>query len=95
VLATVLNPRKRSLLRGTVLVLASLTAAFVLSDFPRNRANVFISIPAVLAFAGTYDTTRCMQRRWNMYHAGVILLIYMDLMAIFMILFLLLYPFWL
>ena len=42
---------------------------------------------------GTADTVRCMQRRWSFYHGGVILLIYMDLMALCMILFLLLYPY--
>ncbi len=34
-----------------------------------------------------------MQRRWNFYHGGVILCIYMDLMALGMILFFLLYPY--
>ena len=34
-----------------------------------------------------------MQRRWSLYHGGVLLLIYMDLMVLCMILFLLLYPY--
>jgi hypothetical protein len=34
-----------------------------------------------------------MQPRWNWYHGGVILCIYMDLMALCIILFFLLYPF--
>jgi hypothetical protein len=42
---------------------------------------------------GTLDTIRCMQRRWNFYHGGVVLCIYMDLMAVCLILFLLLYPY--
>ena len=46
-----------------------------------------------VAILGTADTVRCMQRRWNFYHGGVVLCIYMDLMALCLILFLLLYPY--
>jgi hypothetical protein len=87
------NPRKRSLLRGCLLVLLSLGAAILISGFPRNRATLFLILPALAAIAGTADTVRCMQPRWNLYHGGVLLLIYMDLMALCMILFLLLYPY--
>ncbi|QHN03833.1 permease [Granulicella sp. WH15] len=90
---TVFHLRERSLLRGTVLVLVSLAVSFVLSDFPRNRPNLFLILPVLFSVMGTFDTVRCMQRRWNFYHAGVILLIYMDLMVICLILFLLLYPY--
>ena len=33
-----------------------------------------------------------MRRRWNFYHGGVILCIYMDLMVLVLVAFLLLYP---
>ena len=88
-----LNPRSRSLLRGNSLVLLSLGTALLLSDFPHNRANPFLIIPAIVAIFGTIDTLRCMQRRWNFYHGGVLLCVYMDLMALCMILFFLLYPY--
>lgn len=88
-----LNPRHRSLLRGTFLVLASLGVAVLLSDFPRNRATPLLVLPAIAAVAGTIDHLRCMQTRWSFYHGGVLLLIYMDLMALGMILFFLLYPY--
>jgi hypothetical protein len=39
------------------------------------------------------DTIRCMKPRWDLYHGGVLLLIYMDLMALCIILFLFLYPY--
>ncbi len=87
------NPRKRSLLRGCLLVLVSLGAAILISGFPSNRATLFLILPTLTAIAGTADTVRCMQPRWNLYHGGVLLLIYMDLMALCMILFLLLYPY--
>jgi hypothetical protein len=76
-----------------LLVLTSLLAAIFLSGFPQVRAAPVLVLPAVAAIAGTADTVRCMQRRWSFYHGGVLLLIYMDLMALCMILFLLLYPY--
>jgi len=90
---TILNPRTRSLLRGNLLVLGSLLAAFFLSDFPRNRPTLLLAIPALLSLFGTADTIRCMKPRWSFYHGGVLLCIYMDLMAVSMILFFLLYPY--
>lgn len=88
-----LNPRTKSLIRGNVLVLLSLGIALLLSDFPHNRANPFLILPALAAIFGTVDTVRCMQRRWSFYHGGVLLCIYMDLMALCMILFFLFYPY--
>jgi len=93
VLPAILNPRHKSLARGNVLVVSSLIAAFFLSDFPHNRANPFLILPTLLAVAGTIDTVRCIRRRWSFYHGGVILCIYMDLMAVTLILVFLLYPY--
>ena len=89
----IFNPRAHSLLRGSALVLISLGAALVLSDFPRNRATPLLIFPALIAATGTADTVRCMRSRWSFYHGGVLLLVYMDLMALCMILFFLLYPY--
>ncbi|HEY6412989.1 MAG TPA: permease [Edaphobacter sp.] len=88
-----LNPRHTSLVRGSALVLLSLGIAFLLSDFPQNHATPLLALPALAAAIGTVDTIRCMQPRWSLYHGGVLLLIYMDLMALCMILFFLLYPY--
>ena len=55
---------------------------------------MLLLLPTVLAVVGTAETVRCMQLRWGYYHAGVILCIYMDLMALCMILFFLIYPYW-
>jgi len=85
--------RCRSLLRGTLLVLGSFAAAFPLSGFPHTHATLLLLIPALLALLGTFDTIRCIQPRWNLYHGGVILLIYMDLMAVCLILVFLLFPY--
>jgi hypothetical protein len=88
-----LNPHHHSLLRSCALVLLSLGAALILSKFPQNHPTALLLIPSVIAIVGTADTIRCMQPRWSLYHGGVLLLIYMDLMVVCMILFLLLYPY--
>jgi hypothetical protein len=89
----VLDLRKCSLLRGTLLVLGSLFSAFLLAGFPNDRPSLILLIPTLIAFAGTWDTIRCLRSRWSFYHGAVVLLIYTDMMALFMILFLLLYPY--
>jgi hypothetical protein len=89
----IFNLRRRSLLRGNLLVLGSFAASFRLSDFPRTRATPLLVIPALLALAGMFDTLRCMRPQRNLYHAGVILLIFMDMLAICLILFFLFFPY--
>jgi hypothetical protein len=87
------NLRARSLLRGTILVLGGLLLALVLSGFPNPQPSLKLILPAFLALYGTYDTSRCLRLRWSFYHGGVLLLLYMDIMALAMIFFLLLYPY--
>jgi len=89
----VFHLRRRSLLRGNLLVLGSFVAAVRLSDFPRSHATPLLAIPALFALLGLFETIRCMQPRWNFYHGGVVLCVYMDLMAICLILFFLFSPY--
>jgi hypothetical protein len=89
----VFNPRRRSLLRGNLLVVGSFAASFWLSGFPHSRATLLLLIPAFLALVGTFDTLRCIGRRRNLYHAGIILCLFMDLLAICLILFFLFFPY--
>ena len=48
---------------------------------------------AFAALWGTYDTLRCLRLRWSFYHGGVLLLLYMDVIALTLIFFLWLYPY--
>jgi len=89
----ILDLRQKSLLRGTLLVLGSLVLAILWSGYPEDRPTPGLILPLVLAFGGTLDTMRCLRLRWSFYHGGVILLLYMDIMALAMILFLLFYPY--
>jgi hypothetical protein len=49
---------------------------------------------AVLAFGvwGLAETARCLRRKWSLYHAGVLILLYTELMILTMIVFLIVYP---
>ncbi len=41
---------------------------------------------------GMIDTARCLGRRWSLYHAGVLILLYSELMVLALTVFLCLYP---
>lgn len=88
----VFNIRAPSLLRGTLLVLGSVVLALLCSGFPDERATAWLFLPALGALLGTVETTRCLQRKWSFYHGGVLLLLYADVLALALIVFLLLYP---
>jgi len=87
------HPRARSLLRGNLLVLGSLFVALTIAHMQDHRPTLFLILPTAAAFYGMYDTLRCLGRRWSMYHAGVMVCVYMDILSLTMILFLLLYPY--
>ncbi len=87
-----LNPRFRSLTRANFLVLGSLALSFPVSQFPHLRPTPWLLVPLLGIAVGTADTARCMRKRWDFYHGGVILCIYMDLMVLVLVSFLLLYP---
>ena len=91
-IAALFNPRLRSLVRANILVLGSLLAALDLSHFPHLRSTPWLGAPLLVATLGTADTVRCMRKRWDFYHGGVILCIYMDLMVVVLLSFLLLFP---
>ena len=87
------NPRRRSLLRGSVLVLASFFSSFRISGFPDTRATPLLAIPAIVATLGAIDTLRCIEPHRNLYHAGVIFCLLMDTLAICLIFFFLFFPY--
>lgn len=89
----IFNPRVRSLARGNIIVLTSLAIATLISKFPHLRATPWLVIPAFGCLVGMADTLRCVQQRWSLDHGGVLLCLYMDLLAIMLVLFFLLYPY--
>lgn len=49
--------------------------------------------PILFASLGMAETFRCLRARWSFYHGAVMISLYMDAMALTMIVFLALYPF--
>jgi hypothetical protein len=87
--------RQRSLLRGIVLSLSAFLASLLLAGFPHieNLHGSHWQIVALLAAAwGMAETGRCIRGQWSLYHAGVLILLYSDLVILTLIVFLVAYP---
>ena len=89
---TILRLRQRSLPRAILLSLGAFAASLVLAGFPRIE-NIHGSRWQILALLiaawGMAETARCLQRRWSLYHAGILILLYANLMILAAIVFLL------
>jgi hypothetical protein len=49
-------------------------------------------VPIAADFWGMVETSRCMGRHWSLYHAGVLLLLYTEVMILGLAVFLFFYP---
>ena len=92
---TIFRFRQRSLARGIVLSLAAFVASLLLAGFPHieNLHGSSWQIASLFAAAwGMAETGRCMRGKWSLYHAGVLILLYSDLVILMLIVFLVAYP---
>lgn len=86
--------REKSLVRGIALSLAAFIASLLLAGFPHieNLHGSSWQVLALLAGAwGMAETGRCMRSKWSMYSAGVLILLYSDLVILMLIVFLVAY----
>lgn len=86
--------REKSLVRGIALSLAAFVASLLLAGFPHieNLHGSSWQVFALLAGAwGMAETGRCMGNKWSMYSAGVLILLYSDLVILTLIVFLVAY----
>jgi hypothetical protein len=87
--------RQKSLVRGIVLSLASFVASLFLAGFPhieKLHGSPWQIVSLLVAAWGMAETVRCLRGKWSLYHAGVLLLLYSDLMILTLIVFLVAYP---
>ena len=87
--------RRPSLARGIALALIAFASSLRLGGFPNINAlhsSHWQICAALVAFWGMIETARCLERRWTLYHAGVLLMLYTDLMILAMAVVLFLYP---
>lgn len=87
--------QQRSLPRGIILSLGAFLGSMRLAGFPdadHLHASVWQFLPVVAAAWGMVDTARCLGRKWTLYHAGVLILLYSELMILAMAIFFWVYP---
>jgi hypothetical protein len=91
----ILRPRSKSLLRGVLLAFIALAASLLLEGFPHTgalHASHWQILVVPVAFGAMIDTFRCLGRYWSLYHVGVLILLYSELMILALALFFWLYP---
>jgi hypothetical protein len=94
-LPAIIRIRKKSLARGIVLSLSAFVASLLLAGFPHIEnlhGSQWQFLALLVAIWGMGETSRCMGRKWSLYHAGVLILLYSDLMILTLIVFLVAYP---
>ncbi|HLY42506.1 MAG TPA: hypothetical protein VKR52_14925 [Terracidiphilus sp.] len=94
-LLSIFRIRQKSLVRANILTLGAFLVSLRLAGFP-NFADLHGShwqiVTLLFAAWGMGETARCIHRKWDFYHGGVLLLLYTDLMIMIMIVFLIGYP---
>jgi len=93
--SSIFRLRQRSLVRAIALSCGAFASSLRLAGFPRidNLHGSRWQILALVAAAwGMAETARCLERRWSFYHAGVLILLYADLMILAAIVVLLAVP---
>jgi hypothetical protein len=93
--SNILHLRRKSLARGILLALAAFAASLRLAGFPDIGAlhGSPWQIPLVCVDCwAMIETARCLRRRWSLYHAGVLILLYTELMILALAIVLCLYP---
>jgi hypothetical protein len=82
--------RRCSLPRALVLALGSLVLCLRLAGFPApdspHPSSWQAAVIPIVVWA-MIETARCLRRRWSLFHAGVVLLLYSELMILVMALF--------
>jgi len=87
--------RKPSLVRGVLFSLGAFAVSLRLAGFPDITAlhgSPWQMLVAIAAAWGMVDTARCLRRRWSLYHAGVLILLYSELMILALVVCLSIYP---
>jgi hypothetical protein len=87
--------RHRSLPRAILLALGTFAASLRLAGFPditRLHGSPWQFLCVLTACWALVEIARCLERKWSLYHAGVLLLMYTGLMILALALFLWLYP---
>jgi hypothetical protein len=81
--------KQRSFARGLALSLGAFFGSLRLAGFPhieKLRGSHWQMALVPVACWGMVETARCLRQRWSLYHAGVLILLYTELMVLAMVL---------
>ena len=81
-------------MRGILLSLSAFVASLLLAGFPhidQLHGSPWQFASLLMAAWGMAETGRCMRGKWSLYHAGVLILLYSDLIILALIIFLVAY----
>jgi hypothetical protein len=88
--------RQKSLVRGVILAIGAFAVSLRLGGFPDINAlhsSNWQMIPALVEFWSMIETSRCLSSRtWSLYHGGVLIILYTELMILGMSVFLFVFP---
>ena len=87
-LLTLAQLRRPSLARALLLSLGAFFASLLLAGFPhieRLHGSPWQVACLLCAVCGMAETARCLERRWSLRHAGVLILLYTNLVILAMI----------
>jgi hypothetical protein len=87
--------RRPSIVRGIALAIAAFAVSLRLGGFPDIEAlhpSPWQVVPALMASWSMAETFRCASRTWSLYYAGVLILLYSEVMILGMAVFLFFYP---
>jgi hypothetical protein len=93
-LSAIFRLRQRSLVRGILLSLSAFVASLLLAGFPhidQLHGSPWQFASLLTAAWGMAETGRCMRGKWTLYLAGVLILLYTDLIILALIIFLVAY----
>ncbi len=77
--------REPSLPRGVLLSLGAFVVSLRLAGFPyieRLHGSRWQLVAVPFACWGMLETVRCIRKKWDLYHAGVMILLYAELMIL-------------
>jgi hypothetical protein len=89
------NLRCRSLVRGIFLCVTAFLISLRLSGFPDVNAlhlSHWQIVPVLMSCWSMVETIRCAERTWSLYYAGVLILLYSEVMILGMAVFLFFFP---
>jgi hypothetical protein len=91
----IFNFRHKSLVRAIIVALTAFALSLKLGGFPDITAlhpSAWQLVPILMAFWSIGETLRCADRTWSLHYAGVLILLYSEVMILAMAVFLLFYP---